>query len=175
MLHKSIRSLSLAAALAIALFARGSTARAAEPQSIGFLGVHFQNDNVMYEPTSPAETARLKALETEFTSKLEASGRYAFKPLPADLDAKIAAGQDVGDCGGCELDYGRALGTDTIAWIRVQKVSNLILNMNVYMADVKSGKMTFVRSVDIRGNTDESWARSLTWLLKNYLLAQPGT
>ena len=28
-----------------------------------------------------------------------------------------------------------AVGADLVAWIRVQKVSNLILNMNVYMAD----------------------------------------
>ena len=42
------------------------------------------------------------------------------------------------------------------------KVSNLILNMNVYLADVASQKMAFVHSVDIRGNTDESWMRSLT-------------
>ena len=34
--------------------------------------------------------------------------------------------------------------------------------------------MTFVRSVDIRGNTDESWSRSLTYLVKNYLLPTQG-
>jgi hypothetical protein len=38
----------------------------------------------------------------------------------------------------------------------VQKVSNLILNINVYMENAASGKMEFARSVDIRGNTDES-------------------
>ena len=44
------------------------------------------------------------------------------------------------------------------------------MNMNVYMADVVSEKMTFVHSVDIRGNTDESWTRSLNYLLDNYFL-----
>jgi hypothetical protein len=42
--------------------------------------------------------------------------------------------------------------------------------MNVYVADVANKKMTFERSVDIRGNTDETWARSLNYLVKNYLL-----
>ncbi len=51
----------------------------------------------------------------------------------------------------------------------MQKVSNLILNMNVYMADVATSKMTFVRSVDIRGNTDESWSVGMNWLIKNYV------
>ena len=43
--------------------------------------------------------------------------------------------------------------------------------MNVYMADVQAKKILFVRSVDIRGNTDESWTRSIRYLIKNYLLA----
>jgi hypothetical protein len=55
----------------------------------------------------------------------------------------------------------------------VQKVSNLILNINVYMRDAESGRMTFARSVDIRGNTDESWQRGLDYLLRNYLLGKP--
>jgi hypothetical protein len=39
-------------------------------------------------------------------------------------------------------------------------VSNLILNMNVYMADVRSGRVLLTKSVDLRGNTDDSWSRS---------------
>ena len=50
------------------------------------------------------------------------------------VQSKIASGQAIGECGGCEADFGRALGADIVAWIRVQKVSNLILNMSVYMA-----------------------------------------
>jgi hypothetical protein len=61
-------------------------------------------------------------------------------------------------------------GAEPIAWITVQKVSNLILDMNVYIADVATGKMTFVHSVDIRGNTDQAWTRSLPYLLESYLL-----
>ena len=49
----------------------------------------------------------------------------------------------------------------------------IILNMNVYMADVSSKQMIVVHSVDRRGNTNESWSRSLNYLLDNYLLGQP--
>ena len=59
-----------------------------------------------------------------------------------------------------------------MAWVTVQKVSNLILNINVYMADVANDKMTFIKSVDVRGNTDKSWTRSMTYLLDNYLLSK---
>jgi Protein of unknown function (DUF2380) len=33
--------------------------------------------------------------------------------------------------------------------------------------------MEFVRAVDIRGNTDESWRHGLDYLLRNYLLREP--
>ena len=113
----------------------------------------------------------MRRSQSLFKAKLEASGRYKFVSIPADAAAKIAAGPEVGACGGCEFEYGKQLGADYAAWIVVQKVSDLILNINVYMADVAAGKLAFVHSVDIRGNTDESWTRGITYLVKNYLLA----
>lgn len=139
-------------------------------QSTAFLGVLFINDNAALDPTSDAERKRIAKLEELFTKRLADSGRYRFIDVPAAFKAKIAKGQPIGECGGCEIEYGEKLNAEKIAWIRVQKVSNLILNMNVYIADVKAKKMTFVRSVDIRGNTDQTWMKSLEWLLKNYLL-----
>ena len=38
------------------------------------------------------------------------------------------------------------------------------------MVDVAANKMAFIHSVDIRGNTDESWSRSLKYLMNNYML-----
>ena len=146
--------------------------RSSEPvKTVALLGVQFLNDHEDLEPTTEAERARLASIEALFKSELEASGRYRFAPIPADAAAKIAAGPEIGNCGGCEFDYGKQLGADYVAWIVVQKVSDLILNINVYMADVATRKLTFVHSVDIRGNTDESWTRGLTYLVKNYLLA----
>lgn len=71
----------------------------------------------------------------------------------------MAAGPEISNCGGCEFDYRKQLGGDIAAWIVVQKVSDLILNINVYMADVAAKKLIFIHSVDIRGNSDESWTR----------------
>jgi hypothetical protein len=139
-------------------------------RTVALLGVHLQNDNEMYEPTSAAERARMTKVADAFRTQLGNSSAFSIKPVPEPMAAEIAAGQTLGECGGCELDFGAKLGVDEIAWINVQKVSNLILNLNVYMADVKAKKMTFVRSVDIRGNTDESWTRSLNYLVENYLL-----
>lgn len=148
----------------------GASGVAAEPRSIAFLGVEFLNDNEMYEPTSDAERARIANIEEIFKARLTESGRFRFVEVNADVKRRIAAGQRVGECGGCEMDYGKELGSQLIAWIEVQKISNLILNTNVYMADVAAEKMIFVKSADMRNNTDESWARSINYIVKNYLL-----
>jgi Protein of unknown function (DUF2380) len=159
----------------VALSARlaAADAPAGPAKSVALLNVQFLNDHEDLEPTTAAERARLALIASLFKAKLEASGRYAFVSIPADAAAKISAGPEVGACGGCEFGYGKALGADTAAWIVVQKVSDLILNINVYMADVAARKLAFVHSVDIRGDTDESWTRGITYLVKNYLLAGP--
>ncbi len=165
--------LTIVGALMLGMFSEPSATLAndmANKRTVAFLGVQLQNDNEALEPTTDGERSRIKQIELLFESKLESSGRFKFVAVPAEIQSEIAAGQNMGDCHGCEVEYGRKLHADQIAWIKVQKVSNLILNLNVYMAAVGSEKMTFVHSVDIRGNTDESWTRSLNYLLDNYFL-----
>ena len=52
-------------------------------------------------------------------------------------------------------------------------MSNLILNINLYIEDVQTGKLKFVKSVDIRGNTDEFWRHGLDYMLRHYLFGEP--
>jgi Protein of unknown function (DUF2380) len=172
---RALAALGAAAFVILASIATGAppTATAAPDDRVkvvALLDVQFLNDHADLEPTTKREQARLASIASLFKAKLEASGRYRFVSIPADTAAKMAAGPAIGSCGGCEFDYGKQLAADTVAWIVVQKVSDLILNMNVYMGDVSARKLTFVHSVDIRGNTDESWSRGITYLVKNYLL-----
>ena len=144
------------------------------PQTVAFLGLYLHNDNEALEPTTAAERSRIEKVVAAFQARLDASGRYQVIIPPPDVERQIRAGQTPGACNGCEIAYAKETGGDLVAWITVQKVSNLILNMNVYIGDVKANKLIFVHSVDIRGNTDESWTRSLNYLLDNYLFAEPG-
>jgi len=139
-------------------------------QKIVFLGVKFQNDHESQEPTSEAERSRIKSLEDIFKSKLQETNRYKFLELPNEIKAKIEHGVIIGDCGGCEYDFGTDSAADISSWIVVQKVSNLILNINLYMADTKNRKISFSQSVDIRGNTDESWRRGMNYIINNHIL-----
>jgi hypothetical protein len=49
----------------------------------------------------------------------------------------------------------------------VQKVSNLILNLNIEVRDTATDQVVYRTSVDIRGNTDESWLRGVRRLVDN--------
>jgi len=43
--------------------------------------------------------------------------------------------------------------------------------MNVYLRDTRTSNLVTSMSVDLRGNTDESWSRATSYLLRNRLLA----
>src|SRR6185312_12844183 len=74
-------------------------------------------------------------------------------------------------CGGCDVQFAEQLGADLAITGTVQKVSNLILNVNIYVRDAHTDNSVAAMSVDMRGNTDESWSRAMSYLLRNRLLA----
>ena len=108
-----------------------------------------------------------------YGEKLTASGDYEIVEIPQAVAERLANGPEIRNCNGCDLEAARESGADLSAWGTVQKVSTLILNINLYMIDAETGEGYFVRSVDIRGNTDESWRRGINYMLKNYLLKKP--
>jgi Protein of unknown function (DUF2380) len=69
-------------------------------------------------------------------------------------------------CGGCDADLAEKLGAEISITGTVQKVSNLILNINLYARVVATKEPLVAMSVDIRGNTDESWSRGLEYLVR---------
>lgn len=76
-------------------------------------------------------------------------------------------------CNGCEAGIARGLGAETAATGTVQKISNLILNINLTLRDAVTGAVLRAGSVDIRGNTDDSWLRGLSYLVRNRLFDPP--
>jgi len=148
-----------------------ASALAADRPRVAFFG--FSLINTSLEPTKPEEEARLLMLDNLLRERLAASGRFTIAEIPPELQSEIARGAEIRDCNGCERDYAKRAGADWAAWGTVHKVSNLILNINLYMEDAQTGKLVFVKRVDIRGNTDESWRRGLDYLLRNYLFGEP--
>jgi hypothetical protein len=151
----------------------GASAEAQAPKipRVAFFGFHLINTSL--EPVSAIEDERIGNLDRQLRERLDQSGRFTIAEVTPAVRSDIAAGQWIGNCNGCELGFAKRLRTDLATWGTVQKVSNLILNINLYMKDVETGEMTFVHSVDIRGNTDVSWRRGLDYLLQHYLLTEP--
>ncbi|MEE3626585.1 DUF3280 domain-containing protein [Nitrospirillum sp. BR 11752] len=132
--------------------------------------------DVQFVNTSPAdttseETARVARLGAALRAALARSGRYTLVDM-APWAAALAAKPAPRDCPPCALEIaGRAGATvAVIAW--VQKVSNLILNLNISIRDAATGQVLKGGSVDIRGNTDESWDRGLRFLLEEHVFEE---
>jgi hypothetical protein len=133
----------------------------------------FELINTSLEPTRPDEAARLQALLGQAGEQLAAGYQLVDTTPVAQQVAGIGSLQG---CNGCDLDLARQLGADLAGVGWVQKVSNLILNLNLQVRDVATGQVAAAGSVDIRSNTDESWRRGLLYLLDNRILPrhQPG-
>jgi hypothetical protein len=117
-----------------------------------------------------AEQQRLVLLTARLRDALAESGRYEIVDIAPVREA--ALGSNLQNCGGCDRRLAAEIGAELAITGVVQKVSNLILNINVYVRDVATGKLVEGHSADIRSNTDESWLRGLNWILKNRLLAE---
>lgn len=117
------------------------------------------------------QTQRLALITEELNRMLVADGRYQ----PVDIGPirdEIKDKAPIYKCNGCEDDLARKAGADLALICTVQKVSNLILNINLFVRNVKTEKIVHEYSVDVRGNTDESWTRSLRYLVKNRLFEE---
>ena len=113
------------------------------------------------------EQARLKRVGDQLRKGLAESDKFIVVDIaPVEVEAHKS---NLQACGGCDADLALRLGADLSITGTVQKVSNLILNMNVYIRDVHTGKLVISMSADLRGNTDESWSRR-EYLLRNRLL-----
>jgi hypothetical protein len=117
------------------------------------------------------EYERVRVITRQLGDELQSKGLYRVLdtgPVQPMID-ELAARQNLRDCNGCELDIGRALKADRVLVGWVQKVSNLILNINIRIEDISTGAVVLQKSVDIRGNTDESWRRGVDALVRDML------
>ena len=119
------------------------------------------------EASRAAQTQRLTLISDALRQEFDQRGMYRIidNAPAAKMIADEKAQQDLRNCHGCELDIGLALGADVIILGWVQKVSNLILNVNVEVKDIASGKTLYTKSVDLRGNTDKSWLRGIHYMV----------
>ncbi|NKC11516.1 MAG: DUF2380 domain-containing protein [Gammaproteobacteria bacterium] len=147
----------------------GASALADTRSSVAVLGVELID-------TSPAvtqdrERARLQLVQHEIRQQLT---QHGYPVIDAQRTEQLVRGvrqsEYLHQCNGCELELGAELSADWVLIGWIQKVSNLILNLNVVVLDVRSGADVAAGFVDLRGNTDESWRRATRYLMTRIVL-----
>lgn len=144
----------------------GATAAQAEPPRAAVFD--FQLANLGAQGPTDEDVARLGPISDLLRAQLKDSGRYRLVSTDP-VKEEVAKGADLRKCGGCAEDYARRLGADVAITGEIQKVSNLILNINVYVKDLRGNAPEKAYSVDIRGNNDLSFQHGVKYLVKNNL------
>ncbi|MBB5045588.1 hypothetical protein HNR60_000317 [Rhodopseudomonas rhenobacensis] len=155
----------------IALLLLGAPAQAEDAPKVAVFDFELLDTSLQgeIEGARADEQARLMRSGDQLRKGLAASGKYQVLDI-APINSAAHA-KNLQACGGCDVQLAQQLGADIAITGQVQKVSNLILNMNVYLRNTRTGHLVTAMSADFRGNTDDSWARAVNFLLRNRLLA----
>lgn len=158
-------------AIVIAAGWLGSAAAEPPPPRVAVFDFELMDTSLEGEKRGPQadEQARLGAVAQQIRNGLAASERFVVVDVAPVRAA--AARANLQACGGCDVDLAATLGADLAITGVVHKVSTLILGMQIFVRDVRSGRLLAAINADFRGNTDESWSRTASYLLRNRLLA----
>ena len=165
----AVRGATCAAALFVA--AAPAWAQAAKPDAVPKAAVfEFQFANLGQQPPTATDQARLPHLTDMLRDLLGKSGRYQIVST-APVHAQ-AQSENLRDCGGCADDYARKVGAQLAITGEIQKVSNLILNINVYIKNVDTKAPEHAYSVDIPGDNDLSFDHGIRYIVKHNILGE---
>jgi hypothetical protein len=153
--------------LLLSLFPAAAVAREQSAAIFDFELTDTSRDNQL-APTDAVHVARLALITDRLRTRLAESGRFSVVDIAPV--AKEAHASNLQSCGGCDTQFAGEVGADLAITGMVFKISNLILNMTIFVRDTKTGKNLAVAQADLRGDTDESWTRTLDWLVRNRLL-----
>lgn len=132
----------------------------------------FQLANLGAQGPTEADTRRLGPISDLLRQQLAKTGRYQIVST-APVKDEVRRSADLRHCGGCADDLARKLGADVAITGEIQKVSALILNINVYVKDLRAGTPEQAYSVDIRGDNDASFQHGVTYLVKERMPSAP--
>jgi hypothetical protein len=120
--------------------------------------------------TKAAQVLRLRNATAQLQRELSEQGLYRIvDPAPSKaLQDRLREQQEfLYRCDDCAAQVGKLMDVDLVMVTWVQKVSELILNLNVQILDVKTEQVVFTKSVDMRGNDDVSWNRAVRFLVRD--------
>jgi len=167
--HLSYAAMALAFCAICGMHAYAGQPASSAPKRAAIMDFELINEMRDYETVESraAQQQRLLMIDDALRDEFQQRGLYqVVDNTPAEkLIAKEKSLHDLRQCNGCEIDIGRALEADVIILGWVQKVSNLILNVNIEVKDVASGNTLYTKSVDLRSNSDKSWLRGIHYMV----------
>ena len=117
------------------------------------------------------DVRRLKVVADELKSLMAKDGRFDVVDL-TPLAAEIEKASPFNQCDGCEVPIAAKAGADLVVTGFVNKFSDALISLQVFVRDVKKGELKQTMSVAIIGNTDELWLHGMSWLWRNKLKPQ---
>ena len=164
---KPALALTLALSCALPVAAQPAWPALQPEAEVAFFGLTYLDDSIQTERqgADPAEAARIEMLEALVAERFAAEGLTLVDTAP--VAETMARYRNPAKCNGCDSRAAAELGADYALVGEVQKVSNLILTMNLQLRAAGTGEMVRGRVVDIRSNTDESWRRGMDYILDN--------
>ena len=119
-------------------------------------------------PPNAEHQARIALISNQLRKRFADSGRFNILDI-APVNAQAYA-SNLQSCGECDMSLAGQIGAELAVTGIVYKVSNLILHMTIYIRDVKAEVNIAAAQADMRGDTDETWVRTVDWLVRNGLL-----
>lgn len=139
---------------------------------LAFFGMHFIDTSTegAINGLREDEVERIEMVNAFIADYLTERGFTLLDLAP--VQKTIDRTMNTADCNYCDVLMARELGADYSVVGEVQKVSNLILSMNIVVRDATEGQYAKGMSVDIRGNNDKSWLRGVRYILKNNIFRE---
>lgn len=163
----ALLGLSLAAVALIAASAKAEDApRVAAVFDFEFVNWSQETD---YGADNSAEIQRLTLISDLLRELLTESGRFELRDT-APLAEEVARVNSLRGCNGCDADLARKLGAELAVTGVVNKVSNMELAIVIRARDAATKKVVIEYQAEIRGNTDRSWTRGVSWIVRNRIL-----
>jgi hypothetical protein len=171
-MYSALRSVAAVAAagLAAALGAQPAQADVSPTQPVPLAVLNLDYVDTSGEPTdqTAAHQRRAAAFVSELRRDLAANGQYRIVPM---------------SCGSAQCDpamnpvelqkAARAAGAKFVLLGGVHKMSTLIQNAKIEIADEEQGRIVFDRLLTFRGDSDEAWQKAESFVARDVLQSAP--
>lgn len=163
---------ALISVIVLAIWPDVAAAEVPVPGRVAFFGMQFIDLSTEGAINGIREDESTRSvMATDLVADDLAGRGFVLVPIDPVAD-KLAKVTNPARCNGCDIAMAAELGADYALTGEVRKISNLILSLDLNLRDARTGNTLRAGSVDIRGNTDESWQRGLRYLLKNRIFRE---